>query len=98
MLTSDIRGIREQVATPGCWSILDPWKRLRTASTGCGPILALAARLADDGRQRLGRYTPADYRERLLKILEAARRRLHTSNCNRMAVASRSDSTAVPVC
>ena len=80
VLTSDIRGIREQVGDAGL--LVDP-QSVEAIGTGIYRLwtdAGLAGRLAAGGRQRLGRYTPADYRERLLKILEAARRRIRTSN------------------
>jgi glycosyltransferase involved in cell wall biosynthesis len=80
VLTSDIRGIREQVADAAL--LVDP-RSVEAIANGIHRLWTdtdLASFLADRGRHRLGCYTPEDYRDRMLKILEAARRRIHTSN------------------
>jgi glycosyltransferase involved in cell wall biosynthesis len=73
VLTSDIRGIREQVGDAGVLvdprsieSIADGIYRLWTGDT-------LAETLVRRGHQRLSEYTPADYRQRLIHILEDAK-------------------------
>jgi glycosyltransferase involved in cell wall biosynthesis len=73
VLTSDIRGIREQVGDAALLvdprsvdAIADGIHRLWTDET-------LGKRLADLGRQRLASYTPDDYRQRLGAILEEAK-------------------------
>ncbi len=73
VLTSDIRGIREQVGDAGVLvdprsveSIADGIYRLWTSDT-------LAETLVQRGHQRLSEYTPADYQQRLIRILEDAK-------------------------
>jgi glycosyltransferase involved in cell wall biosynthesis len=80
VLTSDIRGIREQVGDAGL--LVDP-QSVEAIANGIYRLWSdpgLACRLAEGGRQRLGRYTPEDYRDRLVNILEEARGRIHASN------------------
>jgi glycosyltransferase involved in cell wall biosynthesis len=76
VLTSDIRGIREQaqdaailVEPRSAEAIADGIYRLWTDEN-------LTCTLADLGRQRLTSYTPDDYRRRLIKILEEAKTRV----------------------
>jgi glycosyltransferase involved in cell wall biosynthesis len=75
VLTSDIRGIREQAGDAAL--LVDPCSveaiaegihRLWTDET-------LSSRLAERGRQRLASYTPDDYRQRLNAIVEEAKAR-----------------------
>jgi len=77
VLTSDIRGIREQVGDAAILvdprsveAIADGIYRLWTEET-------LSNRLAELGRQRLASYTPDDYRQRLNAILEEAKARVN---------------------
>jgi glycosyltransferase involved in cell wall biosynthesis len=76
VLTSDIRGIREQVGDAGLLadprsveSIADGIRRLWTDSE-------LGRTLAQRGRRRLAAYTPANYREALIEAIEEAKLRL----------------------
>ena len=76
VLTSDIRGIREQVQDAGILvnprsveSIADGIYRLWTDET-------LASDLVMRGARRLAGYTPDDYRRRLVAILEKAKARV----------------------
>jgi glycosyltransferase involved in cell wall biosynthesis len=76
VLTSDIRGIREQVqdagilVNPRCVeSVADGIYRIWTDQT-------LASDLVMRGAQRLASYTPDDYRRRLVAILEEAKARV----------------------
>ena len=76
VLTSDIRGIREQVqdagilVNPRCVeSMADGIYRLWTDQT-------LASDLVMRGERRLASYTPDDYRRRLVAILEEAKARV----------------------
>ena len=78
VLTSDIRGIREQVGDAAILvdprsvdAIADGIYRLWTEET-------LSKRLAELGRQRLASYTPDDYRQRLNAILEEAKASVNT--------------------
>jgi glycosyltransferase involved in cell wall biosynthesis len=73
VLTSDIRGIREQVrdaailADPqSVEAVADGIYRLWTDET-------LRCTLAQRGQRRLAAYTPDDYRQRLIEILEDAK-------------------------
>jgi glycosyltransferase involved in cell wall biosynthesis len=73
VLSSDIRGIRGQVEDGGLLvdprsieSIADGIYRLWTNDTLCQT-------LAERGRRRLAMYTPADYQQRLIQILEEAK-------------------------
>jgi glycosyltransferase involved in cell wall biosynthesis len=76
VVTSDLRGIREQVGDAGLLadpssteSLADAVRRVLTDS-------ALRTRLARRGRQRHEAYTESDFRERLLGILDEARARV----------------------
>ena len=78
VLTSDIRGIREQVQNAAV--LVDP-RSVEAIASGiyrCWTDEKLARTLADLGRQRLASYTPDDYRKRLVEILEEAKARLPT--------------------
>jgi glycosyltransferase involved in cell wall biosynthesis len=73
VLSSDIRGIRAQVQDGGVLvdprsveSIADGIYRLWTNDT-------LSQTLVERGRRRLAAYTPADYQQRLIQILEEAK-------------------------
>lgn len=77
VLTSDIRGVREQVGDAGL--LVDP----RSVEAIAEGILSLwtdegtRRALAGRGRQRLAAYGRTDYRERLRRILEEAKRAAH---------------------
>jgi len=78
VLTSDIRGIREQVGDAGVLvnlrsaeAIADGIYRLWTDEN-------LRRTLVDRGRQRLAAYTPDDYRKRLIEILEEVKARVRS--------------------
>jgi glycosyltransferase involved in cell wall biosynthesis len=76
VLTSDIRGIREEVADAGI--LVDP-RSVEAIADGVYRLWTdenLACSLADLGRQRLASYTADDYRRRLLSILEEAKTRI----------------------
>lgn len=73
VITSDIRGIREQTGDAAV--LVDPRSAesiaegIRKVWTDAGFCRALAAR----GRERLGTYTPADFQKRLMAIVEEAK-------------------------
>jgi glycosyltransferase involved in cell wall biosynthesis len=70
VLTSDIRGIREQVHDAGV--LVDP-RSVESIADGMSKLWTderLAKELACRGRTRLATYTPEDYRQRLIDILE----------------------------
>jgi len=76
VLTSDIRGIREQVGSAAvvadprsAESIAEGIYRLWTDEELCG-------RLADAGHERISSYSPDDFRNRLIDILEEAKERV----------------------
>jgi glycosyltransferase involved in cell wall biosynthesis len=78
VLSSDIRGIRGQVEDGGLLvdprsieSIADGIYRLWTNDTLCQT-------LAERGRRRLATYTPAEYQQRLIQILEEAKMSVRT--------------------
>jgi glycosyltransferase involved in cell wall biosynthesis len=76
VLTSDIRGIREQVGDAGV--VVDP-RSVEAIADGIYRLWTdetLANRLADSGRRRLAQYTPDDYRRRLVAILQEAKTRV----------------------
>jgi glycosyltransferase involved in cell wall biosynthesis len=78
VLTSDIRGVREQVQDAGI--LVDP-RSAEAIADGIYQLWTdenLARSLADLGRQRLASYTPDDYRQRLVAILQEAKIRLST--------------------
>ena len=75
VLTSDIRGIREQVRDAAM--LVDP-RSIESLADGISRLWTderLAQALARRGRRRLAAYTPADYRRRLIEILEEGKRR-----------------------
>jgi glycosyltransferase involved in cell wall biosynthesis len=75
VLTSDIRGIREQVHDAGI--LADP-RSVESIADGISRLWTdehLATDLATRGRARLGRYTPGDYLQRLIGILEEGKAR-----------------------
>ncbi len=72
VMTSDIRGIRHQSGEAAL--LVDP-RSVEAIAEGIHRLWTdedLRRALADRGRQRLATYTPDDYRQRLLKILEEA--------------------------
>jgi glycosyltransferase involved in cell wall biosynthesis len=76
VLTSDIRGIREQVEDAGI--LVDP-RSAEAIAAGIHRLWVdrtLASRLADLGRQRLAKYTPEDFRQRLLAVIQDAKARV----------------------
>ena len=76
VLTSDIRGIREQVQDAGV--LVDP-RSVEAIADGIYRLWIdenLACSLVDLGRQRLASYTPDDYRQRLVAILQEAEMRV----------------------
>jgi glycosyltransferase involved in cell wall biosynthesis len=76
VLSSDIRGIREQVQHAGI--LVDP-RSVEAIADGIYRLWTdenLACNLADLGRQRLASYTPDDYRRHLAAILQEAKTRV----------------------
>jgi len=83
VLTSDIRGIREQVGKAALLvdprsvdAIADGVHRLWTDKSMCADLARL-------GRQRLDAYTPDDFQQKLISIVEEAKARIrlnHTKN------------------
>ena len=78
VLTSDIRGIRDQVGDAAV--LVDP----RSVESIAGGIYrlwtdeSLRRTLADAGHCRLSKYTPDDFRNRLIEILEEAKDRVRS--------------------
>ena len=76
VLTSDIRGIREQVGDAAI--VIDP-RSAEGIAAGIYQLWTdegLRQLLAERGRQRLAQYTPDDYRGRLIDIVEEAKDRV----------------------
>lgn len=76
VLTSDIRGIREQAG--GAAILADP-RSVEAIADGIYQLWTdehLRSTLIEQGRQRLSTYTPDDYRRRLIDILEEAKMRV----------------------
>jgi len=76
VLTSDIRGIREQAGNAAV--LVDP-RSVEAIADGIYQLWtdeSLRSTLAEAGRQRLAAYTPDDYRRELMAILEEAKTRL----------------------
>jgi glycosyltransferase involved in cell wall biosynthesis len=76
VLTSDIRGIREQAGNAAV--LVDP-RSVEAIADGIYQLWndkSLRNILADAGRQRLATYRPGDYRQRLVEILEEAKVRV----------------------
>jgi len=83
VLTSDIRGIREQVKDA---AILVNPRSFEAIANGIYQLLtdeSLRRRLAERGRRRLANYTPQDYRRRLLEILDEAKGLVRSENPRR---------------
>jgi len=73
VITSDIRGIREQVGDSAV--LVDP-KSIEAIADGIRKIWTdseFCRALATKGRKRLSSYTPADFRKRLVDIIEEAK-------------------------
>lgn len=78
VITSDIRGIREQVGNAAI--LVDP-RSVEAIADGIYRLWTdenLRCTLADRGRKRLAIYTPGDYRRRLIEILEEGKARVHS--------------------
>jgi glycosyltransferase involved in cell wall biosynthesis len=78
VLSSDIRGIREQIGDAGV--LVDP-RSVEAIAEGIFRLWTneqLCKELADRGRKRLRSYTPDDFRSRLVGILEEAKTRIHS--------------------
>jgi glycosyltransferase involved in cell wall biosynthesis len=76
VLTSDIRGIREQAGNAAV--LVDP-RSVEAIADGIYQLwndASLRHILADEGRQLLATYRPGDYRQRLIEILEEAKVRV----------------------
>jgi glycosyltransferase involved in cell wall biosynthesis len=76
VLTSNIRGVREQVQDAGV--LVDP-RSVEAIADGIYQLWTdehLACSLTNLGRQRLASYTPDDYRRRLVAILQEAKTRV----------------------
>jgi glycosyltransferase involved in cell wall biosynthesis len=76
VLTSDIRGIREQVQDAAI--LVDP-RSVESMADGMSKLWTdegLGKQLASRGFAQLATYTPEDYRQRLIEIFEEA-----TSRC-----------------
>jgi glycosyltransferase involved in cell wall biosynthesis len=85
VVTSDIRGVREQaddaailVDPASAESIADGICRIWTDAT-------LAGHLAELGRKRLSQYTPDDYQGRLMSVLDDARARISSEPAESMS-------------
>lgn len=75
VLTSDIRGIREQVGDAGV--LVDPTS-VESIAAGIHRLWTennLRDTMARRGRERLAKYTPETYRQRLIEIVEEAKSR-----------------------
>jgi glycosyltransferase involved in cell wall biosynthesis len=78
VLTSDIRGIREQVEDAAV--LVDP-RSVEAIAHGIYRLWTdedLRRTLAGRGQQRLATYTPDDYRQRLMEIFEEAKARVRS--------------------
>jgi PAS domain S-box-containing protein len=78
VLTSDIRGVREQVADAAV--LVDP-RSVESMAEGMCRLWTdenLRRELMDAGRRRLSSYTPDDFRNRLIEILEEAKDRVRS--------------------
>ncbi len=76
VVTSDIRGLREQTGDAGI--LVDPRSPtdLADALRSLWTDEARRAQIIELGRERLSRYTPLEYHERLMAIIEDAKQRL----------------------
>jgi glycosyltransferase involved in cell wall biosynthesis len=78
VLTSDIRGIREQVGDAAI--LVDP-RSVEAIADGIYQLWTdetLRCDLAQRGQKRLAAYTPDDFRRRLIEIVEDAKMLLHS--------------------
>ena len=78
VLTSDIRGVREQAGDAAV--LVDP-RSVEAIADGIYRLWRdenLRRTLADRGRHRLSAYTPDDYRRRLIEIVEEAKVRVRS--------------------
>jgi glycosyltransferase involved in cell wall biosynthesis len=78
VLTSDIRGIREQVADAAV--LVDP-RSVESIAEGIYRLWTdekLRLTLTEAGRRRLSSYTPDDFRNRLIEILDEAKDRVRS--------------------
>jgi glycosyltransferase involved in cell wall biosynthesis len=78
VLSSDIRGIREQVGEAGV--LVNP-RSVEALADGIQRLWTddgLRKRLIQEGRKRLTAYTPEDYDRRLAEILREARSRIRS--------------------
>lgn len=81
VLTSDIRGVREQVGDAG---LLVDHRSVEAIAEGIYRLWtseALRRELIERGRQRLARYTPEDFRRRLADIIQEAKERAREGKC-----------------
>jgi glycosyltransferase involved in cell wall biosynthesis len=78
VLTSDIRGIREQVGDAAIRADPRSTEDIAHAIHQLWTDEGLCFTLADRGRQRLSTYTSDDYRQRLIEILDEAVMRVET--------------------
>lgn len=86
VLTSDIRGIREQAGDAAI--LVDP-RSVEAIADGLYRLWTdgdLRRTLANRGRQRLAACTPEDYRRRLIEIVEEAKARVRAGENPRIAV------------
>ena len=80
VLTSDIRGIREQVGDAAL--LVDP-RSVAAIAEGVYRLWtddSFCADLARFGHQRLGSYTPDDFQQRLIAIVEEAKARIRVNH------------------
>jgi glycosyltransferase involved in cell wall biosynthesis len=73
VITSDIRGIREQVADAGLLADPRDPEEIAEAIERLCTDAELRERLSERGRERVRRFSPDDFRARLLESLERAR-------------------------
>jgi len=93
VLTSDIRGVREQVGDAGL--LVDP-RSVEAIAEGIYRLWtdeALRRALVERGRQRLARYTPEDFRRRLAHIIQEANERVREGKCPVYALSNALHST-----
>jgi glycosyltransferase involved in cell wall biosynthesis len=76
VITSDLRGIREQTGDAALLADPRSTEALAEAIARLWDDEALRSRLVEAGRRRLGEFTPQHYRQRLHEILDDARERV----------------------
>ena len=76
VLTSDIRGIREQVADAAVLAAPDSAESIAEGIYRLWTDETLRSALVEVGRRRLASYGPDDFRDRLNRILEEAKERV----------------------